>query len=389
MNLLLGLLMVILLTISSVFAAYLWFLAFFGIRIRKGNYTVQKINRFAILVSARNEEKIISVLLDSLKKLSYPKEYYDCYFAADYCNDKTAEKIKESGFDCYEKEVGPIGKANALSWLIGNVLKDGGDKYDAFVFFDADNKVSPGFLTVMNCSLNEGNEIIQANTDIIDWESSTFTILNYFNYLVINRFRENARSNLGLSCRLRGHGMCFKRKILEDFGWPIASLVEDRDLWLQVILKGMRVIWEHTAKVFSKLPSNISDSRKQRLRWSMAKHANLKRTMRLLSKQLTEKFSWIKLDAFMELITPSNSMLVAILALTWFISLFPIKGHGLLLKVATVEIILYLFYFLLGVILEKAPLKYLFYFFISPFFIFWRAWIFILSMHKGKKLSWK
>ena len=48
-------------------------------------------NRFAIIIPARNEEKVIGILLDSLKKQKYPKELYDIFVFPNNCNDKTKE----------------------------------------------------------------------------------------------------------------------------------------------------------------------------------------------------------------------------------------------------------------------------------------------------------
>ena len=43
-------------------------------------------HRFAILISARNEQSVIGHLLDSIGAQSYPQELIDTYVIADRCN---------------------------------------------------------------------------------------------------------------------------------------------------------------------------------------------------------------------------------------------------------------------------------------------------------------
>ena len=49
-----------------------------------------RLHRFAVIVSARNEEGVIGELLESLNRQNYPKELLDLYVVADNCTDDTA-----------------------------------------------------------------------------------------------------------------------------------------------------------------------------------------------------------------------------------------------------------------------------------------------------------
>ena len=42
--------------------------------------------------------------------------------------------------------------------------------------------------------------------------------------------RPLGRDRLGLPCGLKGNGMCFARPLVEKFGYPAASVVEDLEL---------------------------------------------------------------------------------------------------------------------------------------------------------------
>lgn len=378
----------ILLLLSSLCSVYLWILAFFGVRIRKPPSSV-KCNRFAILIPAHNEENNIDTLINSLKALCYPKDLYDCYFGADHCVDRTAEKIRNQGFICYEKNDGFPGKGKMLSWLTKKILEEHKGHYTAVVYFDADDQVHPDFLRVVNDSLNAGNEIIQGNSNILNWKDSVFNIINYINVLVTNRLKENSRRNAGLSCFLRGHAMCFRTSVLNELDWSGDSLVEDEELFLRIILKGKKIVWEGAARVENRIPSTMSEAKNQRLRWSRGKIALLRERSLPMLRSLLKNFNWVSLDACLVLLMPTNSVLVGLSFLTWLLSFLFLKEHSLILCWSSALVFSYFLYFLWAAILEKISVKAFLYFLVSPVFIFWRLWIYLMSLKTIKVKKWR
>lgn len=367
---------------------YLWFLAFFGIRIQKPKKS-KKQNRFAILVPVHNEEQVIDTLLLSFKQLDYPHNLYDCYFGADNCTDGAVQKILDKGFTCYEKSDGIQGKAKVLSWLTKKVLGEINKDYDAVVYFDADDSIHPNFLKIVNDSLNAGNEIIQGNAIVLNWSETVFSIINHINVSVTNRLKENARRNAGLSCFLRGHAMCFKVNVLEEFDWPTESLVEDEDTFVKLILKGRKVIWEHEAIVENRIFTTASSAEKQRIRWSRGRVGNVKQKSLIVFKNFIRNCNWTSLDALLVFLIPTYSVLIGASIIIWAASLLFLTNCPLVFWWATTLIVGWLSYFILGTILEKVPIRVLFYFLISPIFVFWRIWIYLLSFKKVKMQEWK
>lgn len=49
----------------------------------------EKMHRYAILISARNEENVIGHLLESIHAQDYPAELIKVFVAADNCTDRT------------------------------------------------------------------------------------------------------------------------------------------------------------------------------------------------------------------------------------------------------------------------------------------------------------
>ena len=62
-----------------------------------------RLHRFAVIVSARNEEGVIGELLESLNRQNYPKELLDLYVVADNCTDDTAGAARRAGAFVYER----------------------------------------------------------------------------------------------------------------------------------------------------------------------------------------------------------------------------------------------------------------------------------------------
>lgn len=378
----------VLLFLNSLCSIYLWALGLFGIRVQQ-RAPSERYNRFAILVTAHNEEQTIDTLIASLKALDYPKELYDCYFGADHCSDKTAERIKKQDFICYEKTDGYPGKARMLSWLTKKILEDDKKTYHAIVYFDADDRVDPEFLKIINDSLNAGNEIVQGNSNVLNWNDSTFTVINHINVIATNRLKENGRRNAGLSCYLRGHAMCFKTEVLEEFDWADDSLVEDEELFLRLILKGKKIIWEHQARVDNRILSSTAVSKNQRLRWSKGKLKLLKEKTLPMLRNLLKNFNWVSLDALLVLLMPTYSILVGLSILTFILSFLFFKNSHLMLWWSSGLVLSYLSYFSFGCILEQVPFRIFFHFLVSPIFIFWRMWIYLLSLRKVKVERWR
>ena len=56
-------------------------------------------NRYAVLISARNEEKVIGNLIGSIRDQTYPSNLIDIWLVADNCTDNTADVVRSLGCD--------------------------------------------------------------------------------------------------------------------------------------------------------------------------------------------------------------------------------------------------------------------------------------------------
>ncbi len=223
--------------------------------------------RFAIVVAAHNEEKVVKGVIDSLYKLHYPKELYDIMVICDNCTDDTAKIVRENNAIAFERSNNKrIGKGHALAWMFEKIYKMD-TAYDAIVVLDADNIVSKNFLSYMNDRLCKGHKIMQGYLDTKNPDDSWITLSYAISYWYMARIWQLSRYRLGLANALGGTGMCFEIETLKKLRWDAISLTEDLEFTMKAVLHDIRPVWVHQAKVYDEKPLTFEASWNQRLRW--------------------------------------------------------------------------------------------------------------------------
>ena len=82
-------------------------------------------HRYAAIISARNEENVISQLIASLKRQNYPGELLDIYVIADNCTDRTAQVARDAGAIVLERYSDLKGKGYALDYFFKQLALNG------------------------------------------------------------------------------------------------------------------------------------------------------------------------------------------------------------------------------------------------------------------------
>lgn len=274
-----------------------------------------KLNKFAILVAARNEEKVIGNLIDSLKDLDYPKDMYEIIISPNNCTDNTKDVALQKGVRVFE----PIGtiksKGQVLHQLFDLLIKN--ENHDAYVVFDADNLVDKNFLSEMNKVIESGYSAAQGFRDSKNpFESITSGCYTIFHYM-INTFYNKPRTTLNINNMLIGCGFMTTRTVIEDLGgWNTKTLTEDLEFTVLTTLEGHRIGYSEKAIYYDEQPNSFIDSWHQRVRWSLgAKQglfANLKNLINaFFNRKEIESFDKI---AMLSASIISNVSLVATIA---------------------------------------------------------------------------
>ncbi len=233
--------------------------------------TPDRINRFAVIACAHNEEKVIGQLIKSVYSTGYPRNRYDLFILCDNCTDGTADIARQAGAIAMERhDPDRRGKGFGLEWMFGILAekKAAGDAYDAYIVLDADNLVNNQFLDEINTRLNEGYEILQCYLGTKNpgdtWVSKCYALA----YCLSDANYQDAHDKVGLSAQMGGTGMVLRPSVLEEMGWETDSLTEDLVLTTRYVLHTNRPCsWVNEARLYDEKPLRIAPSVKQRTRW--------------------------------------------------------------------------------------------------------------------------
>ncbi|MDU6640740.1 MAG: glycosyltransferase family 2 protein, partial [Alloscardovia omnicolens] len=227
--------------------------------------------RYAVLISARNEEAVIGNLIRSIHNQTYPQELIDTWIVADNCTDNTAQLARSLGCHVIERfNQTQVGKGYALQYLLRTMMATGDAKnYDAFFIFDADNLLDKNYIAEMNKARQAGFEALTSYRNSVNladnWVSSGAALW----FVRESRFLNVTRVALGTSCHVGGTGFMFSRRIMErNDGWKFHLLTEDMEFSMDCILHGDRIGFCGSAMFFDEQPVDFKTSWTQRVRWS-------------------------------------------------------------------------------------------------------------------------
>ncbi len=228
------------------------------------------IRRYAVLISARNEEAVIGQLLESIQRQDYPDGNLIPFVVADNCTDSTAQAAKDMGAVVYERHDRlHVGKGYALNFLLTQIRDSWGDDYfDGYFVFDADNLLARDYVSRMNEAFGPENQIVTSYRNSKNFGDNWISAGYALWFLRDAAFLNGPRSQLGISAVVSGTGFLFSKEImLRAGGWPFHSLSEDTEFTVHNILEGEKVGYCGEAEIFDEQPTSLGQSFRQRMRW--------------------------------------------------------------------------------------------------------------------------
>lgn len=227
--------------------------------------------RYGIVIGARNEARVISSLIDSIKNNKYPQDKLTVFVAAHNCTDKTAEIARAHGAVVYEYD-NPAERTvgYAYRFLFDCINRDyGADAFDGFFIINADNVLTPDYISKMNDAfLHYGKKNV-----ITSYRNSGNVGDNYMSYLYgmyflsACRFEARGRTLCNCSTRVSGTGYVMPADLVKD-GWQYVTLTEDWEFTADQIAQGRKVMHCDQAEFFDEQPTTVPIMLRQRMRWA-------------------------------------------------------------------------------------------------------------------------
>ena len=341
-----------------------------------------------MVIPAHNESSGLSPTLRSIREVDYPAHLYDVVVVADNCSDDTAEVAETEGVRCLKRDdASKKGKGYALAYAVDELMKE---RYDGFVFIDADSVVSRNFLQVMNDRLLAGHPVVQAYYGISNPDASPLSYLFLIGNTVENKLFYAAKSRLGLPVNLRGNGMCFSRRMLLHNPWSSFSIVEDVEYGLKLIRQGIRIHFECEARVLARQPETFGQAHIQRVRWASGTLSVSKaHAVKLMCYGLSEK-SMAVVDAGFSLLVLSRPLLLLLSLMSAVLSLaYRAAGGGAFHAGWALSVLLaQTAYLMAGVFMERLDCRRITYLILAPFVVVWFFFITVLGLAGYREGLW-
>lgn len=352
---------------------------------------LQSAHRFVILIPAHNEEAGIARTLQSCQALDYPPDKFEIVVIADNSTDRTIEIARQYGVVCLERHSeDQRGKGHALAWALQRIH----DKsYDGLLVLDADCTISKNALQVFSACFLQGQEVLQANDVASNPDATAISYAVAVGNMIENDLFYAPKSHLGLCVFLRGTGMVFSRRILEEFPWHALSAAEDVEYSLTLIRHGIRIRFLPQVCVASEFPVNSGELSIQRKRWAGGNlRLSRKHGFRLMLNGVRQRRPLL-FDAGLTFLVLSRPLVLAMLALGIFFSGLALLTGGdtwatVLLGWGLGLTALFGFYFLLGIVCLGMTRHRLFLLVSAPLVVIRLLVISITGLFAGDHRTW-
>ena len=226
--------------------------------------------KYAILIPARDESKIIKDTLDSISKQTYNKQNLSVFVIVEDKDDPTIEICKNyKNVTSYVLPYAPGSKGGALSLAIKHIYASGA-RFDGYFVIDADNCMHEEFVEKMHNAFCAGNDVVLGAKRVKHPTAQWVSCGNALTMTFINSMNNKCRSEHGQNVVLQGTPLLINKTIIEDAwggDWPLQTLAEDYELSIFCATHNFKSYYCEFAKSYYETPTSYVQSSKQRLRW--------------------------------------------------------------------------------------------------------------------------
>jgi len=230
-------------------------------------------HKFAILVPARNESKIIRQILNCFKKQTYDAKNFDVYVIVKDKNDETIDICKEYGYNSFVSET-QTSKAEALDDCLKYLLAKQDNDYDDYLIFDADAWLDEKCLEELNNATASGKDIITARKVVKNYRlpkenRPISSLCNGVLWTQMDEMGNKFKSRHGIRMMTITTGILLKKTVIERLGgFPFKqTLTEDMELMYSAPLYGFTEYYAGNAIIYMEEANKLKMTNQRRQRW--------------------------------------------------------------------------------------------------------------------------
>lgn len=329
----------ILITIGIIWLLIDYILSYFNSNVPKEKNNKGK---FAILIPARDESRVIEELLNSILNQTRKIDSDDVYVIVEEESDKTVELVKNKNMNIvFRHDLSKKRKGYALDDAIKEILEQK-KHYDAYFIFDADNVLDKDYIKNMEKAYESGYDIGIGYRNTKNGNDSVIAAASSLTFSMINTLGNEHKTKCNNTLTISGTGFYIKGDIIEKLGgYPFNSLTEDYELTLYATLNDLTTTYVKNAIFFDEQPVKYNITINQRTRWIKGFfEARKKYIPLLLKKEINKNFS----SSFHQImgVTPYILLIIGLLGIL-LINYFNVKN----------TIILILFVYLIMVLITS------------------------------------
>lgn len=246
--------------------------------------------RFAFLIPARDESKVIRGLLDSIKKQTYPLAMEDVYVIVESLEDPTCQILKEYGASLVLRQHLELKrKGYALDEAVKQILENK-KTYDAYFIVDADNILDQNYLYRMAKIYEMGYDVGSGYRNLKNGNTNWISATSGLIFSLINAIGNEEKVKYNQNIVTIGSGFYIRGEFIEKWkGFPFHSLSEDYEFSLYATLHGMTTYYAKDAVIYDEQPITYKQTVIQRIRWIRGYFDARKEYVPKLRKKLEEK----------------------------------------------------------------------------------------------------
>lgn len=303
-------------------AIYQFIFSFAGLFYRKHpSVEARRERRIAVFIPAYKEDAVIlETAQAALKQRFYNADMYRVFVIADQLKQETLAALRRmDGLEVIGVSFEKSTKSKALNAALAKLK---GWNFEIAVVLDADNTMSPDFLSHINARFEAGAVAVQGRRMAKNM-NTPMAILDAASEDVNNHILCQGHSVLGLSVRLAGSGMAFDYRLFESVMAEVNAIGGfDKELELRLTQAGISLEYAPEAVVLDEKISKSQAFTKQRSRWLAAQYTYARRFVPSAFSQLLRTGNLDFFNKSLQMTLPPRLVLPFILMLGSIVAAF-------------------------------------------------------------------